>query len=138
MKFVSITILILLSLLSADTALPCCYCGDTRLDRDLLESSTVFAGTVSSIDTLGMGAAMFSVNFEVTDVWSGLIKRQTSVFTYTNMFCGYTFRVGGSYIVVASTDEHHGLKTGMCSGTQFVKEPREFYSVLGEPSQRYE
>ena len=137
MRTVLVTVVAIALLTPANVSSGSCYCGDTSLRPELLESSTVFAGRVASIDTLGMGA-MFSVHFDVTDVWSGSLEREKSVFTYHNMFCGYSFQVGMSYIVVASIDERHGLKTGLCSGTRIVYDASEFYAVLGEPRQRYE
>jgi hypothetical protein len=94
------------------------------MESELDARSAVFAGEVTSIDTVGRSDSFASsadpvlVTFDVSKVWKGSIKKETVVRTVRDSAsCGYEFSLGQSYLVFA--DKEGGIiRTGLCTGTQ--------------------
>jgi hypothetical protein len=111
-------------LVGAERVYACSCATYPELAIELDERSVVFAGDVSSIDTVSRGDGLVSsadpvfVTFEVSKVWKGSLEKETVVRTVRDeASCGYTFALGNSYLVFA--DEDGGvIRTGLCSGTQ--------------------
>lgn len=111
-------------LVGAERVYACSCATSPELEEQLDGRSTVFAGKVSSIDTVSRGDGLVSsadpviVTFEVSKVWKGSLEKETVVRTVRDeASCGYTFSLGNSYLVFA--DEEDGvIRTGLCSGTQ--------------------
>jgi Tissue inhibitor of metalloproteinase. len=119
-----VIITLVFPLVGAERVYACSCAAYPEIGNELDSRSVVFAGEVSSIDTLGRNDEIVSsadpvlVTFEVSKVWKGSIEKETVVRTVRyEESCGYTFSLGNSYLVFA--DEKDGVvRTGLCTGTQ--------------------
>lgn len=119
-----VIITIVFPLVGAERVYACSCATYPDIKNELDSRSVVFAGEVSSIETVGRNDGLVSsadpvlVTFEVSKVWKGSIEKETVVRTVRDeASCGYTFSLGSSYLVFA--DEDGGVvRTGLCSGTQ--------------------
>ncbi|QKS46103.1 hypothetical protein HUB94_17935 [Paenibacillus cellulosilyticus] len=110
-------------LVGAERVYACSCAAYPDLSSELDAKSAVFAGEVTSMDTVSRGDVVSSadpvfVTFEVAKVWKGSIKKETVVRTVRDSAsCGYEFSLGQSYLVFAN-EEDGVIRTGMCTGTQ--------------------
>lgn len=82
--------------------------------------STVFAGTVTAIEPVAERPGMLAVHFAVDQRGRG-VDGDTIVIEaapQNGVNCGYTFQMGGRYVVYASDGPGERPTTTMCSGTK--------------------
>ncbi|MBD3918446.1 hypothetical protein H8B09_06735 [Paenibacillus sp. PR3] len=123
-----VIITVVFPLVGAERVYACSCATYPELGNELDSRSAVFAGEVSSIDTVGRNDGLVSsadpvlVTFEVSKVWKGSIEKETVVRTVRDeVSCGYTFTLGSSYLVFADKDSDV-VRTGLCTGTQPLTE----------------
>ncbi|GMK37019.1 hypothetical protein PCCS19_00720 [Paenibacillus sp. CCS19] len=115
---------IVFPLVGAERVYACSCASYPDIGYELDSRSAVFAGEVSTIDTVSRGDGLVSsadpvmVTFEVNKVWKGTVEKETVVRTVRDeASCGYTFSLGSSYLVFADKEEGV-VRTGLCTGTQ--------------------
>lgn len=102
-----------------------CSCAQPTPEQAFERSTAVFAGRVVDIDTpflawLGLErSGSYDVTFAVSRRWKGVDRDSITVRTrLTGESCGYSFEMGGDYLVFVARGPAAGLETGMCSGTR--------------------
>lgn len=76
----------------------------------------------------------YKVHFEVFHVWKGQVGEEIQVRTqFGGGTCGYTFRLGESYLVYASHITDKQIAVHQCSRTSRLRGALEDISVLGPP-----
>lgn len=125
-------------LLAKPAVVHACSCaGPMPVQDDLNRKTAVFAGKVKSVYKpqgwfFRSSADPVEVTFEVTDVWKGELRSETTVYTaLSSASCGYEgFAVNQSYIVFAHGTSDR-LETGICTRTKPLSSAGEELAALG-------
>jgi MYXO-CTERM domain-containing protein len=104
-----------------------------RTAHAMVESAEVaFEGRVTSIDD---DEGMRGAHFDVSRAWKGGAQPSAVVWTPSDgARCGYAFRTGGVYVVLASHGEQGKLVTTSCSGTGPSDFADAMLAELGAPA----
>ncbi len=124
--------LVFAGLLVPDAALSCsCEPPGTPLEA-LASHDAVFTGRVVEIAETPEEDVW--VLFKLSAVWKGVLGEDIAIRTeQTDAECGYSFEVGGEYLVYAFSLGNGDLYTGICSRTNPLAAATEDIAQLGEP-----
>ncbi|WP_127583716.1 hypothetical protein [Paenibacillus koleovorans] len=138
----SLTLLPLAGFLANPASVSACSCVAPasvaqQVKDELGRKTAIFVGKVTAVATptrplMRSSADPVKVNFTVSSVWKGDVKRGTAVYTaMSSASCGYdNFIVGEEYLVSAYTHEGQ-LKTGICEMTRPLSLATEELKLLG-------
>ena len=105
-----------------------CLCYSVTPYEEYRRSDAVFAGTVVSINQ----SSSLPVTFDVSRVWKGPHTETIALYTPpSNPSCGYTFQIGGKYLVYANS-QNGRLQTNLCSGTKPLSAAQGDVSVIDQ------
>lgn len=122
-------------LLVPDASLSCsCEPPGTPLE-ELALYDAVFTGRVVAIAQIaGTPEEDVWILFQLSAVWKGALREDIAIRTGPyDAACGYSFKVGGEYLVYAYFPGDGDLYTGLCSRTNSLTAAREDVEQLGEP-----
>jgi hypothetical protein len=97
-----------------------CTCAQTQLSRHEIHSTAaLFSGRCTKIEKV-TDSHRAKVSFDVKSVWKGMLGKTVVIRTpASEAACGYTFRVGGDYMVYAYDRGRPGEPyTGLCTHTK--------------------
>ena len=104
----------------------------TQVRTALSEARAVFSGKVLEV-TDDPQALSVVVRLRVERVWKGSPGREVRLVTGRGGGdCGYSFEVGGSYLVYAYESGAGGLGTNICQRTARLSEAAKDLQVLGK------
>lgn len=110
-------------------------CGILNEIKNKRYDKTVFVGTVSSIEKVKIFddekkdfLYLDKISFEISEVFSGEIKRKDFIYTVSKgESCGYLFEIGKNYLVYSTFNEELKMhNTSLCLGN------KEFDSAITE------
>jgi hypothetical protein len=140
-KFRLLLIVSILTLLFAFNTVPAwaCSCAPPPPPGEARDgSAAVFAGQVTAIEAPGPVGGLINsadpvkVTVQVSQVWKGSLNSTLVVTTARDSAsCGYSFDLGGEYLVYAY-DAEGELNTNLCSRTAPLQSAGEDLNVLGE------
>jgi ketosteroid isomerase-like protein len=132
-------------MLSPDVALAC-SCSNPALEGKSVEqqiaeakerAAVIFSGKVVEIigdkNSGDETSGEFEVKLNVLESWKGIAASRISVFTAnSSSLCGYTFRVGESYLIYAHdfSNGKQKLETNICTRTRRLADAGEDLQVL--------
>ena len=91
----------------------------------------VFSGYVTEIDRTDEAYDVVRVTVEVLTAWKGITGRRVMVHTgWSGAQCGYSFRVGESYLIYAYRSSDGTLRTNMCMRTRPLAGAEEDFRAL--------
>jgi len=103
--------------------------------EELARATAVFTGKVVGLSKLfnvfGSSADPIKVTFQIYTVWKGPVHQTIPITTSrSGASCGYTFEMGGEYIVYANGTED-SLVVSLCSRTQPLATAEDDLAELG-------
>ena len=133
---ISLLLFLVIFFMNANIASACMCAGNLPSLEALQESSAVFAGRVTNIETpvglLMSSADSVRVTLEISRSWKGTpYKTLVLTTSRSESSCGYSFREGEDYIVYAYGEENK-LGTDICSRTSLFSDAQEDLLVLGK------
>ena len=109
------------------TASACSCAGPTPPSEAFDESTAVFAGKVTGIESSNYGR---TVHFDAERAWKGVTESAVTIKTGTDGGdCGYGFEEGKEYLVYVYGSE--SLTTGICGRTQPIMDAYVDLAALG-------
>jgi hypothetical protein len=94
----------------------------------------VFVGTVTGEVSSSESSYFTRYKFRVIRAWKGVESEEVTVSTGTSgTLCGFSFELGGTYLVYAFGTTATGMGTNRCQRTTPFSENTEDLKYLGEP-----
>jgi MYXO-CTERM domain-containing protein len=106
-----------------------CSCAEQTFEMAERGAVAIFEARVSAIETAGDAS---HVRMDVVQTWRAAEHEHVEVVTAPNeAACGYTFEVGRSYLVYASSVEGEAYRVSLCSRTRRMEDADDDRSLLG-------
>ena len=106
-----------------------CSCAEQPFEMAHASAAAIFEGRVTSIETVD---GTSRVRLDVVQTWRAAEHEHVEVVTAPNeAACGYTFEIGRSYLVYASSAEGDAYRVSLCSRTRRMEDADDDRSLLG-------
>ena len=115
----------------APTDIFACSCVPPRpVEEEYKAKFAVFSGKVIGITKLKNS---HKVKIKVEKFWKGGLSKIVSIDTGSNgAICGFSFAVGGRYLIYADGESKKALRASLCSRTARASDAKEDLKILAE------
>lgn len=102
----------------------------SEITGQMRNAEVIFSGEVIGINKIPK-TRMIQVKIEVQESWKEVLPEEITITTEIGT-CGYDFRVGTEYLVIAHDSNDGTLTTGLCLGNRILYKTAKELKVLGE------
>lgn len=129
----SITTLIIF-FASTQTSVSACQCGERpSVKQSLAKANAVFVGKVVSVQNTCADCIIggdLKVTLEVKQYWKGVNSRTIILMAGSGTDdCGYSFKIGDSYLVYAYSGDDSFLHTNICTRTKPIADAQSHKDI---------